>query len=191
MWGGKTEALVSRLVRARIQEIPTLAFNAVSNTRFGTRDIRAHSGAGFPAVPVGKGADILKTVREERPKVVGIDEFFMIEGAFGAVRTMNDLGIKVVVSTLDMDSEGKVWESVGELLGIAEEVVKCPAVCAVCKADAYFTFRRAEAPAERVQRVLVGAGDYYEPRCARCFREGQEAKRAASGEGSLFGSGSA
>ena len=183
MWGGKTEALISRLVRARIQEIPVLAFNPKTNDRYGTRDIRAHSGASFPAVSVGSGADILESVQREQPKVVGIDEFFMIPGALKAVEFLVHKRIKVVVSTLDLDSEGVIWEDLGQLLAMAEEVVKCPAVCAVCKADAYFTFRKGFAPSER---VLVGADDFYEPRCRTCFDEGQEAKRAATGEGSLF-----
>ena len=49
MWGGKTEALISRLVRARLMDIETLAFNPVRNDRYGTTDIVAHSGATIPA----------------------------------------------------------------------------------------------------------------------------------------------
>ncbi len=183
MWGGKTEALISRLVRARIQEIPVLAFNPKKNDRYGTQDIRAHSGAMFPALPVLSGADILEAVQRDQPAVVGIDEFFMIPGALAAVQTLVKKRIKVVVSTLDLDSEGVIWEDLGQLLAMAEEVVKCPAVCAVCKADAYFTYRKGFAPSER---LLVGTDDFYEPRCRNCFDEGQEAKRAATGEGSLF-----
>jgi len=73
---------------------------------------------------------------------------------------------------------------VAELLGLAEEVVKCPAVCACCKRDAYYTHRRAKAPAGR---LLVGATDFYEPRCFECWVTGQSEKRAAHGPGSLFG----
>ena len=185
MWGGKTEALISTLVRARIQEIPTLAFNPAKNARYGTRDVRAHSGASFPAIAVRSGAEILAAVAQQQPRLVGIDEFFMIEGALEAVQSLRRSGQRLVIATLDMDSEGRAWESVGDLLGLAEEVVKCPAVCAACKADAYFTFRKGMAPTER---VLVGADDFYEPRCWTCFVDGQEAKAAQSGEGSLFAS---
>jgi len=184
MWGGKTEALVSRLVRARLQDIPTVAFNPLRNNRFDTTDIRAHSGARFPATPVETGEQIVQVAKDSGAQVVGIDEFFMIDDCFTAVTTLVRSGCKVIVATLDLDSEGRPWESVGSLLAIAAEVVKCPAVCAQCKRDAYFTFRRGNAPGDR---VLVGADDFYEPRCGECFRAGQEAKRAAGGEGSLFG----
>ncbi|MCB9883455.1 MAG: hypothetical protein H6834_16835 [Planctomycetes bacterium] len=183
MWGGKTEALISALVRARIQEIATLAFNPSMNARYGTQDVRAHSGASFPATPVRHGDEILAHVSKHEPQLVGIDEFFMIEGAIEAVRTLRRRGTKIVIATLDMDSDGRAWESVGDLLGIAEDVVKCPAVCARCKADAYFTFRRGPAPQDR---VLVGANEFYEPRCWPCFDEGQQAKSAQIGRGSLF-----
>ncbi len=164
-------------------EIPTLAFNPRQNDRFGTTDIRAHSGARFPALAVETGAEILAHVWREEPRVVGIDEIFMIRGALDAVRRLTADGVKVVIATLDMDSEGEVWDEVGPLLAMAEEVVKCPAVCASCKRDAFYTFRKGAAPGSR---VLVGAGDYYEPRCYACFRAGQQAKVAQTGEGSLF-----
>lgn len=184
MWGGKTEALISTLVRARIQEISTIAFNPAKNDRYGTSDIRAHSGASFPAISVQSGTEILEHVRREKPTLVGIDEFFMIEGALDAVRTLRLHGTLLVIATLDMDSEGHAWESVGPLLGLAEDVVKCPAVCAHCKADAYLTFRKGIAPTDR---VLVGTDDFYEPRCWTCFVDGQAAKTAQGGAGSLFG----
>lgn len=183
MWGGKTEALVSRLVRAKLQDIPVLAFNPGRNQRYGTTDIKAHSGAHFPAIAVETGEEILQICKERDPAVVGIDEFFMIPDAIVAVRALLDRRAKVVVATLDMDSEAKVWSSVTELMGVAEEIVKCPAVCASCKGDAYYTFRKGMAPSPR---VLVGADDFYEPRCRTCFEAGQEAKRFQDGEEGLF-----
>jgi thymidine kinase len=185
MWGGKTEALIARLTRARLQNIATLAFQPVQNTRYSADSIVAHSGARFPALAVASGDEVLRAIQRERPSVVGIDEFFMIEGALPAVRQLVRAGLQVAVATLDLDSEGRVWESVGQLLAIAQEVVKCPAVCAQCKRDAFFTFRKATAPEDR---VLVGTSDFYEPRCQGCFEAGQKAKQEQGGAGSLFGS---
>ncbi len=185
MWGGKTESLVSRLNRARIQGVRVRAFTPAANKRDGpTGFIRTHSGASFPAEVVEDGRELLE--KSGNAQVVGLDEFFMLPGALEAVKVLVHREVKVVVATLDMDSEGRVWEEVGELLALAEEVVKCPAVCQVCKKDAYYTFRKATAPRTR---VLAGAREYYEPRCRNCWLEGQEAKRAVEGEGSLFGGG--
>jgi thymidine kinase len=181
MWGGKTEALVSRLERARLQGVRVKAFTPAANRRDGEGLILTHTGARFPAVTVPDGAALLAGAGEV--DVVGLDEFFMLPGALPAVVDLADRGVKVVVATLDRDSENRVWEGVGELLALAEEVVKCPAVCQVCKRDAYYTFRKPRAP---VDRVLAGAEDFYEPRCRDCWLEGQRAKRDAVGEGSLF-----
>jgi thymidine kinase len=175
MWGGKTEALISRLVRAELQSIPVMALQPRCNDRYGTHDLKAHSGASFPAVPIQDGDELLEHVRRRDPLVVGIDEFFMIPGALDAVRQLMEQQRKIVIATLDMDAEAVVWEEVGPLLGLAEEVHKCPAVCARCKNDAYYTFKRAGAPEGR---VLVGAGEVYEPRCYPCFVAGQRAKAA-------------
>jgi thymidine kinase len=182
MWGGKTEALISRMTRAHLQEVTVAAFNPVHNNRAGVDRITSQSGAWFPAQTIETGQQILELSRDA--EVVGIDEFFMIREAVTAVRELMRRKVKVVVATLDMDSDGLVWEPVSELLGLAQEVIKCPAVCAVCKHDAYYTFRRAKAPAGR---LLVGATDYYEPRCFECWGRGQAEKSAASGPGSLFG----
>lgn len=181
MWGGKTEALISRLVRARIQNVRVKAFNPRQNTRAGVDLIRAHSGASFPAVPVDHGSEIVEACGDA--DVIGIDEIFMIDGIVDAVRRLVELRKKVVMATLDMDSEGGVWESVGQVLGMAQEVVKCPAVCTSCKHDAYYTFRRPGAPDAR---VLVGAGDIYEPRCYTCWAAGQQEKKRGLGQATFF-----
>ena len=126
------------------------AFNPQQNTRDGANSIRAHSGASFAAMPVEDGAQIV--AESVDADVIGIDEIFMIDGIVEAVRKLVAAKKKVVMATLDMDSEGNVWESVGQILGMAQEVVKCPAVCTSCKHDAYYTFRRAGAPDARVAR---------------------------------------
>lgn len=181
MWGGKTEGLITRLVRARIQKVRVLAFNPNANTRGDVNELRSHSGATFPAIAVESAHEILE--RADEADVVGIDEIFMIPGIASCVRELKARGKKIVIATLDMDSEGKVWEAVGDVLGMAEEIVKCPAVCSACKKDAYYSYRLPEAPQ---QRVLVGAGNYYEPRCFDCWHEGQEEKRRQKGQKTFF-----
>lgn len=180
MWGGKTEGLISRLVRAEIQKVRVMAFTPARNTRDGER-IRTHSGASFPAIPIERGSDLME--HADNVDVIGIDEIFMIPDIVDTVRELMSQRKKIVMATLDMDSEGSIWESVGQILGMAEEVVKCPAVCTVCKHDAYHTYRLPEAPAER---VLVGAGDFYEPRCFDCWTTGQREKKAQKGQGQFF-----
>jgi thymidine kinase len=181
MWGGKTEGLISRLVRARIQNVHVKAFNPNVNQRTAVDEIKAHSGAAFPAIPVASGEEVLAKAYDA--EVVGIDEVFMIPGIVDAVRTLVSLKKKIVIATLDMDSEGSVWESVGQILGMAQEVVKCPAVCATCKRDAYYTFRRPDAPNER---ILVGAANFYEPRCHSCWAAGQAEKKRRANQKKLF-----
>ena len=181
MWGGKTEGLITRLVRARIQNVRVLAFSPSMNTRDGENTISSHSGGSFPALRVEKAESILEYA--DQADVIGIDEIFMLSDIAPVVRKLMGLRKKIVMATLDMDSEGKVWDPVGEVLGLAEEVVKCPAVCTQCKHDAYYTFRLPEAPNDR---VLVGAGDFYEPRCFSCWAAGQDEKKLNKGQKKFF-----
>ena len=179
---GETHTDAHNLREVELGSYNVTRFNPATNTRGAINSITSHSGSSFPATSVASGDEILALVRGH--EVVGVDEIFLLPGGVAAVRQLMAQHKKIVVATLDMDSEGRVWEPVAELLGIAEEVVKCPAVCALCKRDAYYTFRRGDAPA---QRILVGAADFYEPRCFSCWSTGQQEKRASAGPGSLYG----
>ena len=71
-------------------------------------------------------------------------------------------GKRVIVAGLDMDSNGKPFGPMPQLLAKAEKVTKVVAVCEVCGGDATHTYRR-EAAAK--DTVLVGASNHYEARC--------------------------
>ena len=80
--------------------------------------------------------------------------------------SLNRDGIDVVVAFLDQDSEGRPWEIAGQLMGIADEVMKLRGVCMSCGSkNATRSFRKSVDEA----RVLLGGADKYEIVCSECF----------------------
>ena len=94
--------------------------------------------------------------------IIGIDEVqFFTPDIIDVCLRLGGLGIRVVVSGLDMDYAGTPFGSVPELLSIAEKVDKLTAICTICGESA-----------TRTQRLIVstnlidiGAGDKYTARC--------------------------
>jgi thymidine kinase len=99
-------------------------------------------------------------------EVVGIDEVqFLGPQAVEVCRELALRGLRVIVAGLDQDYRGAPFEPMPQLLAEAEFVTKELAICMVCGAPAGRSQRIV--PAD--DRVVVGAGEAYEPRCRKCF----------------------
>jgi thymidine kinase len=99
-------------------------------------------------------------------EVVGIDEVqFLGPQAVEVCRTLVERGLRVIVAGLDQDYRGAPFEPMPQLLAEAEYVTKELAICVVCGSPAGRSQRII--PAD--DRVVVGAGESYEPRCRKCF----------------------
>ena len=71
----------------------------------------------------------------------------------------------MILAFLDTDSTGKTFGKMGDLLAVADEVVKLKAVCTVCGADASKSQRLLSVATQ----VSVGGADQYEARCRSCW----------------------
>ena len=74
---------------------------------------------------------------------------------------------RVIVAGLDMDSSGKPFGPIPQLLAIAEDVTKLTAVCETCGEPATHSFRKSDSK----KQVLVGAATIYEARCRKHWQE--------------------
>ena len=63
---------------------------------------------------------------------------------------------------LDQDYRGRPFGPMPQLLAVADDVLKVPAICTVCGAPATKSYRLDE---QRQDQVLVGESDIYEARC--------------------------
>jgi len=165
MFSSKTTKLLLSLERAKYQGKRIMAFKPSIDVRYSEAEVVSHSGWKHPATLVKEGPDILGALAaaEQTPEVVAVDEAFMIPGVAGVLIYLYQLGIDVVVSTLDLSYLGKPFAEVEKLMAWATHVEKCAAVCTECGRDAYYTHKK-QLDGEEIQ---VGGSELYEPRCFR------------------------
>ena len=166
MFSGKTEEMIRRLRRATFTRQKVQIFKPALDDRYEATSIASHDGRTLECIPLG---DIREVFRHLDPdtEVVGFDEAqFLGEGLVEVCSLLATRGLRVVVAALDQDYLGKPFGVIPQLLAVSEYVTKNLAICVQCGN-----------PANRSQRlrggddkVQVGAGDSYEPRCRACFR---------------------
>lgn len=170
MFSGKTEELIRRLKRARIARQQVEIYKPAVDARYSETDVVSHDENAIPSTPVHNAEQILLLASEA--DVIGIDEgqFFdntLVEVCGKLARS----GKRVIIAGLDQDFRGNPFEPIPNLMAVAEFVTKLHAVCMVCGAPANHS-QRLQA---KGNRVLLGAGEAYEPRCRLHFELPAEA----------------
>jgi len=162
MYSGKTTRLLSALERYSYQKKKVALYKPAIDNRYSKESVVTHSGIEWEAFNVPDGEGILFALPADT-EVVAVDEMFMIPGSAEALLKLYFSGVTVLVSTLQLSSEGKPFSEVVKILPYATCVQVCAAVCAdeSCSADAYFTRRLKEGGEE----IEIGGVESYEPLC--------------------------
>ena len=178
MFGGKTTRLLSSLERYTYQNKNVLLFKPKVDTRYSKESIVTHSG-----IKWNRGRENFnKVIRVESSNelydlfesyndrfevdVVALDEAFMIEGVSEALISIYKLGKTVLVSSLQLSSDGTPYAEMNKLLPWATSIQICPAVCSICGEDAFFT---SKISGENHGSIEVGGSELYQPRCFQHF----------------------
>jgi thymidine kinase len=191
MFSGKTEELIRRLRRCQIAGQGVIAFKSALDDRYSS-NIATHPIEGVPntlkAIPVSDMDQVHRALyREvrigslpvETSYTIGFDEVqFMVPEIIGFLEAEANRGVRVIVAGLDLDSDGKPFGPMAELLARADKVTKLTAVCVaphsdreVCGKPATRSFRLPEQSTG--EQVQVGAEGVYEARCRACWVRGR------------------
>lgn len=164
MFSGKTEELIRRIRRAQIARQKVAIFKPALDTRYKAEDVVSHDASTIPSIPVHAAEQIVLMAGEAR--VIGIDEaqFFSLE-LVDVCELLARQGKRVVIAGLDQDFRGRPFEPIPQLMAVAEYVTKLHAICVVCGSPANHSQRIVRDSG----RVVLGAGEAYEPRCRHCF----------------------
>ena len=169
MFSGKSEELIRRLRRAVIARQKVQAFKPEIDDRYSPDDIVSHDDRRIECAKIRDAGEIPGLVDPDT-RVVGIDEAqFFSEDLVDVCERLAGEGKRVIVAGLDQDYRGRPFEPIPQLLALAESITKTMAVCMVCGDPANRTQRLIESD----ERIVVGAGEAYEPRCRQCFRPPQ------------------
>jgi len=162
MFGSKTTRLFAVLDRYKYQKRKILAFKPSIDGRYSKRAISTHSGASMPAKTVRNGQELSNFITEyDQYDVIAVDEAFMIPGVASALISAYKSGKTIVVSSLELSAAGNVFEEMTAMFPWATCIEKCPAVCTICGADAYYTHKKIK----DLEEIAIGGAELYEPRC--------------------------
>jgi thymidine kinase len=165
MFSGKSEELLRRLRRAAIARQKVQAFKPAIDVRHGADAIVSHDARSIPSTAVTSAGEIVARL-EPDTQVVGIDEAQFLSGSLVDVcESLAARGMRVIVAGLDQDYLGKPFEPIPQLLAVADSITKVTAVCVVCGHPATKSQRLIRSD----ERVVVGGGAIYEPRCRAHF----------------------
>ena len=161
MFAGKTECLLDAI---RCCVGPCKVFKPACDTRDDSGFVVSHSKAKHEAIAVQTAGDILQLVGD--CKNVFIDEVqFFGPAIISVCRTLEDNGVRVVCSGLDMDSNRLPFGCIGDLMAIAGRVTKLVASCEMCGCPASYSHRNVPV----ADRVFIGGEGSYMPLCGRCW----------------------
>lgn len=174
MFSGKTEELLRRLGRAVIARRRVQLFKPRLDTRYAEDHVVSHSALRAPSTALGHAGELHERLLPA-VEVVGVDEVqFLGPAAVPVLQRLTEAGLRVVVAGLDLDYRGEPFEPVPTLLALADRIDKVSAICVVCGEPA--TRSQRTLGAAGAGRVLVGAGEAYEPRCRACFSPEPQAR---------------
>jgi thymidine kinase len=158
MFGSKTSKLLADLDRYERKGFSVVTFKPKIDDRFADEEIVTHSGARRFAMPIVNGQRI--TEISTHYDVIGIDEAFMIPGSGEAAIDLYLSGKIVLVSSIQLSSNGNPFEEIVSMMPWATRIEVCPAVCSLTGHDAYFTARKGISNGSELQ---VGGSECYEP----------------------------
>lgn len=171
MFSGKSTELARLVERALIAGLSVQVLVPEFSHRGSQRDVDerlARLAGRWSIVPVPDGAAArLDELVDRDALVVAVDEAqFFDRHLVNHCRRWRAEGRQVLVAGLDMDYREQPFGAMGELMCIANDVVKVHAVCTRCRqADAFISHRLS---AESAQ-VVVGEHNYT-ALCGDCYR---------------------
>ena len=137
-----------------------------------TTHVSSRSGSSIQCIPVHDVNQMQSIIEKHNYSTVAIDEaqFFEKSSLLAFVHKMLHLKKDVIVAGLDLDFKGETFGAMGDLLALADEVVKLKAICSVCKQDKYcITQRMIDGKPAYYQDPIVMVGESaYEARCRDC-----------------------
>jgi thymidine kinase len=173
MFSGKSEELIRRVRRGIIARRRVQVFKSHLDSRYaGLYSVSSHDGTELEASPVDSAAEIFRLVRPET-EIVAIDEAQFLDRDIVTVSTLlAGRGVRVILAGTDTNFRGEPFGSMGELMAVAELVLKLQAICVVCGDPACRNQRLINGKPARYDSptIMVGGRESYEARCRHCHK---------------------
>ena len=139
--------------------------------RYSKSEIVTHDGKSVNCINAEIGMDITKLIEGSEVDVVLIDEVqFFSKRICNSIWKLLSMGIQVYASGLDMTYLTDGFETVAELMCVADHVNKIKGVCECCGAEAVITGKRSFFEGKDTGDIVdIGEKDKYFPICRKCY----------------------
>jgi thymidine kinase len=185
MFSGKSDEMIRRLNLASYADMQSLVIKPKRDTRsvaeiasrekVSKRDNNFKKRSTFPAVEVVTPEQTLELIRNRQPDIMGVDEAQFLRkdfvGFFKKIQQLKEYKhLVIIISGLDMTSEGEPFGPMPGFMGLAEDVLKLKAVCFRCNEwppSATMSYYKL---GKKSNQVVVGDAEKYEARCLNCWK---------------------
>ena len=173
MFSGKTSKILEIYKQCVFSNIPVIAINHSSDTRYSETMISTHDRQMIPCIQTDKLYS-LRTNEELYQKFADSKVILINEGQFfedlyeWVIEMVGDFKKEIYVCGLDGDFNRNKFGSILNLIPHCDKVNKLKSLCSMCKdgTRAIFSHRMSQ---ER-QQVLIGS-DCYKPVCRKCYEQ--------------------
>lgn len=136
--------------------------------------VASRSGSTIHCISVMSIDEMRSLISDKTYSIIAIDEaqFFNKQELLDFVHELLALDKTVIIAGLELDFKGETFGAMGDLLALADEVIKLKAICCVCKQDKFCITQRLidGKPAHYDDPLIMVGESAYEPRCRNDHR---------------------
>ncbi len=167
MYSGKTTELLSYVEIYKLGGKPYRIFKPLIDDRYGSEEIRSHSGMTEKAVALKTSAEARHYLNNE--KAIFFDEVqFFDEGLVDVTKQLRKEGRDIICAGIDMSFKENPFDTTVKLMGLADRIIKKKAVCHECgEYNGIITYKLSESQDE----IDVGGMEKYIALCMDCYEK--------------------
>jgi thymidine kinase len=171
MYGSKSLELIRLVDRAVIACENVVVYKPIIDNRYGS-GITSHNSIDLEKLtgikPIEIECSLEDIVIPRNANLIAFDEAQFFNEKIVSIITdlIYQQGKQVVCAGLDLDSDGKPFGHMPELLALADSVIKLKAICMICHKPATRTFCKIQ----KTNQVMIGGTSVYEARCKSCWK---------------------
>lgn len=173
MFSGKSTLLISQGEKHLKAGQRVLYIKPSFDDRYSENEIVTHDGIKVKALSIAATESLSNIIKPKTVDVVLIDEAqFFDKGICNSIWWLTSQGIRVYTSGLDLNYLGDGFETMNELMAMADKVNKLKGVCRHCGNDSVVTGKKgfgAEDDSVESKIIELGSEDKYIPLCRSCW----------------------
>jgi thymidine kinase len=169
MYSAKTNEFINLVETIKKQGLNVLVLKPSLDTRNSHQDIVSHDNLRTKSIVFEEIFEIEEFLNKDKYDAIAIDEVQFIQD-WDFVPLINEVankGVEIILSGLDTDFKGEVYGMMGDLLALADKVVKKSSDCKICGTKATRTQRLVNGKPARKSDPVFAVAEYitYEARC--------------------------